>query len=102
MVVVPRSAAISLAILSPAAVGLHVSDRRVNDELAGGEVGTGVVEDVAEPGGAGHADEDRDQRAEADRRQRRAGPRPVPGEVPEREPYRDRGVLAGGSDHLQE
>ena len=64
--------------------------RRVHDELAGVEVRAGVVEDVAEPGGAGHADDDRDQRAEADRRERRAGPRPVPGQVPQREPHRDR------------
>ncbi len=75
---------------------------RVHDELMGVEVRAGVVEGVGEPGGARHADDDRDQRAQADRRERRAGPCPVPRQIPQREPYRDRAPLPGGGDHRQE
>ena len=67
----------------------------------GVEVRAGVVEGVAEPGGARHADDDRDQRAEADRRERGAGSCPVPGQIPQREPHRDRAPPSGGGDHRQ-
>ncbi len=83
-------------------VSVRDAGRGVDDELAGREVGACVVEAAAEAGRAHHADDDRDQRAEADGRQRRAGSRPETDEVPQRQPDRDRGPAAGGGDHGQE
>ena len=67
---------------------------RVDDELIRGQVGPGVVEDVAEALRGQDADQHGDQHAERDGGEGRARAGPVPGQVAQGQPGRDRGPAA--------
>ena len=122
----PSPLAIALGAARPAAAGvaslrrwcgpvtcvdrsacMHDRSRRwrrvgVEGELVRGEVRARVVEDVPVAGRRGQHHDHRDEHADADRRERRARARPVPGQIAQREPGGDRRTAAEARRQRQE
>ena len=75
---------------------------RMKCKLVRRQVGAGVVEDVAVAGGGSEHDDHRHEHPDTDRRERGARARPIPGEIAQREPGRDRRTAAEARSQRQE